>query len=352
MVRNTYEVQNIGDLLREKRKQLGLDIKQVSAETKIRAEYLLALESGDFAKFPASVYAKGFLKKYSKYLGINPDRAAAMYRREENTTEQDSLQNTEFLKTRLQASGINITPARIFTVITLVLLVGFAFYLISQASTVLQNPEINISEPIEGSAGDELIYATESETITIAGSVEPGSQLTINGSEVTVNNLQEFEVTDLELQPGENNFQLLATNQFGRESSINLLVVREVSEIPESTPSEEPDAEAIDNSDDTEVAEADDLQEEVVNQQSLNTVVQVLDRDSYVQVTVDGNPVFAQTIDAGSNQEFTASEELTVSSPRFNAINVRINEQEFALQNAREHRFYINDQGIVEFEVL
>ena len=45
-------------------------------------EYLKALEESNYDSFPSEVYLKGFLKNYAKFLGINTERALAMYRRE------------------------------------------------------------------------------------------------------------------------------------------------------------------------------------------------------------------------------------------------------------------------------
>ena len=41
--------------------------------------YLLALETEDFSVFPAPVYARGFLRTYSRYLGLNPDELIRVF---------------------------------------------------------------------------------------------------------------------------------------------------------------------------------------------------------------------------------------------------------------------------------
>lgn len=331
LVRNTFEVQNVGDLLREKRKQLGIDIKQVSEDTKIRSEYLLALESGNFDKFPASVYAKGFLKKYAKYLGINAERVTAMYRRETKNKDKGNIRNTDFLKKRLPNTSFNLTTNKIITGIIGLVLLGFAIYLIVQATSVLQQPELSITSPVTAVQEENSNYTTTDEQITIAGKVEIGSTLKLNGSDVNVNNLQEFEVKDLSLSIGENEFKLVARSQFGRESEINLIVVRE-------------------EADKAEEDTTTDLTTPQV-QETLNTQITIRDQEAYVQVSVDGNPALAQVLAIGDSRDFQANQTISISSPRPAAVVININEQQFGLENSREHIFTINPEGLVEVSV-
>jgi cytoskeleton protein RodZ len=62
---------SIGKILREKREERKLSIAEVFAETKINKKYLQALEDDNFLLIPSQVYAKGFLKAYSEYLGLD-----------------------------------------------------------------------------------------------------------------------------------------------------------------------------------------------------------------------------------------------------------------------------------------
>ena len=66
-----------GTLLAAKRGERGLTIQQAAAATRIRAEYLVLLESDELESFSAPVYAKGYLKTYAHYLDLDPDSLAA-----------------------------------------------------------------------------------------------------------------------------------------------------------------------------------------------------------------------------------------------------------------------------------
>lgn len=61
---------SIGKLLREKREERKLSVADVSVETKINKKYIQALEDENYLLIPSQVYAKGFLKAYANFLGL------------------------------------------------------------------------------------------------------------------------------------------------------------------------------------------------------------------------------------------------------------------------------------------
>ncbi len=75
-------VEKIGSLLRDAREKKGLSLEHVSSELKINPDYLTALEEGDLNRIPAIIFAKGFLKNYANYLGLDGDRLVYILTRE------------------------------------------------------------------------------------------------------------------------------------------------------------------------------------------------------------------------------------------------------------------------------
>src|SRR3712207_1169924 len=68
----------IGRLLEQKRKERGLSLDEVEQATKIRKRYLTGLEREDFAMLPDAVYARGFLKTYANYLGLDGEELSRL----------------------------------------------------------------------------------------------------------------------------------------------------------------------------------------------------------------------------------------------------------------------------------
>ena len=64
----------LGASLEEARRRQGLDLKQVEEATYIGRRYLRALEEERFELLPGDAYAKGFLRAYAEFLGLDAKR--------------------------------------------------------------------------------------------------------------------------------------------------------------------------------------------------------------------------------------------------------------------------------------
>lgn len=73
------EMKDLGDLIKEKRRELNLSLKEVENATSIRAGYLEAIEEGRIDQFVSGVYAQGFMKQYASYLGFDVDHLVREY---------------------------------------------------------------------------------------------------------------------------------------------------------------------------------------------------------------------------------------------------------------------------------
>lgn len=73
----------LGDWLRQAREMRGLTLEDAERDTRISRRYLYALESGELDLIPAPVYARGFLRSYAQYLGLDPQEAMARYPRDD-----------------------------------------------------------------------------------------------------------------------------------------------------------------------------------------------------------------------------------------------------------------------------
>ena len=66
-------METIGQRLRQARERLGLSLEEAERTTRIRATHLAALERDEFGTLPSPVQARGFLKNYADYLGLNTE---------------------------------------------------------------------------------------------------------------------------------------------------------------------------------------------------------------------------------------------------------------------------------------
>ena len=67
--------------MKRTRTRQKLDIRTVEAEIKVRTKYLRALENEEWDVLPGPAYAKGFLRTYAQFLGLDGDALVDEYRR-------------------------------------------------------------------------------------------------------------------------------------------------------------------------------------------------------------------------------------------------------------------------------
>jgi cytoskeleton protein RodZ len=70
----------IGSVLKETRKRLGMDIRTAETRTKIRTKYLRALENEEWDVLPGPAYARAFLRTYAELLGLDGEALVDEYR--------------------------------------------------------------------------------------------------------------------------------------------------------------------------------------------------------------------------------------------------------------------------------
>jgi cytoskeleton protein RodZ len=74
---------SIGEALRSAREAQGKSVEDAAAATRIRPSYLEALEQEHFEQLGGNVYAKGFLRSYARFLGVDPAPLLDAYRAQE-----------------------------------------------------------------------------------------------------------------------------------------------------------------------------------------------------------------------------------------------------------------------------
>ena len=67
----------LGQKLEEARNRKGISIREATESTKIRSDYLSSFESGDFNINLPEVYLRGFVRLYSRFLGLDQEAIVA-----------------------------------------------------------------------------------------------------------------------------------------------------------------------------------------------------------------------------------------------------------------------------------
>lgn len=106
------EAESFGPWLRRQREGREIDLREIAEASKIGLRYLQALEENRFDVLPADVFAKGFLRQYSKYVGLDAEEVITYFiaaRQASQTEEEDEV--TRAIKIRTKNTSRQRTAA-------------------------------------------------------------------------------------------------------------------------------------------------------------------------------------------------------------------------------------------------
>lgn len=126
-------VESVGRKLQQARLAQKLEIEDVAERTKIRPDRIIDLEADEYSHFPNLTYAKSFLAKYARFLGldiqdeldkfqISPAISMGDYQYLSSFCAQDQSAHPRWTQ-RIQPKGFRVPPA-VVVVLVLVVLVG------------------------------------------------------------------------------------------------------------------------------------------------------------------------------------------------------------------------------------
>lgn len=150
-----------GSVLQRVRLERGLDEKAIADHLHITVHYVKAIEGDKYEKLPGVVFAKGYLKSYAKFLGLNPEEILASYSVFLEAHQQTGVQEQ---LTERRASRNRNAQWGVASVVCLVVLIGAALYF----------------------SGPEQPESAESaRTTTPANTIEPRPQQAVQSPAVT-----------------------------------------------------------------------------------------------------------------------------------------------------------------------
>lgn len=123
-------MESVGEFFRQVRETKGLTIDEVASKTRIRSDFVKALEEGNFAKLPDQVFARGFVRSYARSLGLDEEdaihrfvqSAGAFYDKQEERERLKLRQAEEDRRRRANRKAVGVAIG--VAVVTLVVLLS------------------------------------------------------------------------------------------------------------------------------------------------------------------------------------------------------------------------------------
>lgn len=233
----TAGLHKLGDVLRSAREAKGVELGRVERDTKIRARYLAALESGEYRELPGAVYTKGFLRNYGLYLGLDPEYLIDLYRLESGATrsERRSLPAPPRPLAARRSRAFVVTPGAVVAALLTVLVAALVYYFVREFVTFAGTPDLRISEP----AGDVAAY--HDREYTIRGVTAPNSRVVVtNADRQSPQGLADgqgnFAIT-VKLFPGSNLITIVASDPVTKRDSESISrTINVVNAVPSASP--------------------------------------------------------------------------------------------------------------------
>lgn len=203
---------SVGNILKKERLRKGYSLADVEKKIKVRQHLLAAVEADKWSLFSSKIYIVGVIKNYSDFLGLDPKKMLAFFRREYERTDEIRFK-------KKVASSYLKSDTRMIAVIGLVLVVlFFLVYFGYQLFLYLLPPKIFIIDP-------KITTFKHVEKVQVIGKTDKESTVTIFNQRVYQNKDGFFEY-DLPLREGKNRLTIEVTGANGKHTVMTREFVR------------------------------------------------------------------------------------------------------------------------------
>lgn len=220
--------QTLGDMLKGARRRKQVSVKQAEEATRIRAKWLLALESDAWEQLPSEVYGRGYLFQYTDYLGLSRKTVEEQYERERRVLvqrcERARAAGGLSLRSSIRIPKFYITTRLISYLASALVVLVIGGYLVWQVNRFSSVPLLEIAQPLAAADGALAGVQVNDDSVTVTGQTTIGATVAINGQNVMVDGSGLFRYV-IELARGENLIHIQATNRSGAQRQEILKVV-------------------------------------------------------------------------------------------------------------------------------
>lgn len=208
-------MRTVGQILAQGRESRKLTVEDVARVTKIRANFLEAIEADDYQKLPSGAVAKGFIKNYSDFLGMNHEQVLAVFRRDFVENEQGKIVPRGMVQPVNETSIWN--PKTTFIAFLALIFTIFGGYLFYQIRILTGPPPLDLESP-----KDKIVVYED--TVRVFGNTDPEATLSIDGQLVALEKGGQFEFR-IPVRIGENKVTVTAISKYKKPRSITRTVI-------------------------------------------------------------------------------------------------------------------------------
>lgn len=186
-----------------------MSFEDLSAKTKIRREFLVAIEKEEWGKLPEFSVVSGFVKNMADAVEMNREQAVALLRRDYPPTE-----NVKSVSPRPEVPReFRLSPQLTFFLGVGAVIFTIALYLLFQYFSFMRPPTLTIYTPDEG----EIVFERE---LSVTGKTDPNTTVIVNSQPALVDDDGIFATT-IEITENSISIDVTAKSRAGKETRIN-----------------------------------------------------------------------------------------------------------------------------------
>ncbi len=208
-------MRTVGQILAGSRQARKLNLEDVARITKIRANFLEAIEADDYQKLPSGAVAKGFIKNYCDFLNLDHLQVLAVFRRDFVENELGQVVPRGMVEPVTKASLWS--PKTTFIAFLALIFTIFGGYLFYQIRILTGPPPLTLESPKDKTVIHE-------DTVRVFGSTDPEATVSIDGQLVALEKGGQFEFR-IPVLEGENKVTVIAISKYKKTKSITRTVI-------------------------------------------------------------------------------------------------------------------------------
>jgi len=209
------QTRTIGEILKTEREHHGIKLVDLAKKTRIKKQYLEALEKNQFNKLPASAYVRGYIKTYAQIFGFDHKPLLAILRRDYKESAKNSLVPREFIKPVLKR-GKMWTPVTVTIFLLTSVFITMITYVAFQYYNLQKPPLLIVEKPIE----DEVVASQ----MIVEGQSVSDAVVTVNAQAVRLDAEGNFSHEIFLPQEGLNTITIESTDRRGKSNVVQRTV--------------------------------------------------------------------------------------------------------------------------------
>lgn len=196
----------VGKTIKEARLAKRLSLANLEAKTKIKKEFAMAIEEGNWEALPEFPVVSGFVKNIARAVGISQEKALALLRRDYPPKNLSINPKPDVGDKFVWSPKLTFITG---VAIILVLILGYLGY---QYKKFISPPSLSVVEPVQ----DQVIKQRK---VKVSGRTDPDATVKVNNQPVLTNEEGNFSV-EIEIYEGTGEIEIKVTSRTGRETTV------------------------------------------------------------------------------------------------------------------------------------